>query len=176
MTTEVGSQLRETLQADTLGLVLDSYVPAGGIPGTDISCSVVVAAVEVDSAPSGDLDELLLAQLAKHRGQMLQVAGAPAVRWWEHEPAAPDSLPQHARSIGARVVLTRIPQRSDLLLMLRLTVASAADAPEHQDDIAGEQMVVEALGVLFDAMCASVQWRTNDGAHLVVEPDGTMSR
>jgi hypothetical protein len=59
--------------------------------------------------------------------------------------------------------------------MLQLTVGTRAEAPNDDDDVAGEQLVVKALGILFDAMCASVQWRTNDGAHLVVEADGTMS-
>ncbi len=173
-TTEVGSLVQEALQADTFGVVLDSYMPAGGFPGTSISCSVVVAAVEVDSAPSDDLDELLLVQCTANRGQLLQIAGTPAVRWWERGEPAADLSPPGVRHLGQRVVLTRVPERSDLLLMLQLTVATRAEAPNDDDDVAGEQMVVKALGVLFDAMCASVQWRTNDGAHLVVEPDGTI--
>lgn len=175
-TTELGSKVQDALQADTFGLVLDSYVPAGGIPGTRLSCSVVVAAVEVDAAPSKDLDELLLVRCTANRGQLLQIAGVPAVRWWEREGATADQLPPGARGLGQRVVLTRVPERSDLLLMLRLTVVTRAEAPNDDDDVAGEQMVVKALGILFDAMCASVQWRAEDGSHLVVEPEGTLSR
>jgi hypothetical protein len=175
-TTELGSQLRTFLEADSLGLVLDSYVPAGGVPGTSLSCCVVVTAVQVEAAPNGDLDDLLLAQLATHRGQLLDIAGAPAVRWWEREAPAEGLQPQGVRTLGARVVLTRVPERSDLLLMLRLTVATRTEAPHDADDVAGEQVVVDALGILFDAMCASVQWRSREGDHLVVEPDGTVSR
>lgn len=174
-TTELGSQLQDALGADTFGLLLDSYVPAGGIRGTQMSCSVVVAAVEVDAAPSEDLDELLLAQLTAHRGQLLEIAGAPAVRWWEREAPPTALMPPGVRGLGTRVVLSRVPGRSDLFLTLRLTVAAQAEAPLADGDIAGEQMVVEALGVLFDAMCASLQWRSSEGEHLVVEPDGTIS-
>lgn len=174
-TTELGSQLQSALDADTFGLVLDSYIPAGSIPGTQLSCSVVVAAVGVDAAPSEDLDELLLAQLTAHRGQLLDIAGAPAVRWWEHDAPTAELVPPGVRMLGTRVVLARVPKRSDLLLTLRLTVASQTHAPLADDDIAGERMVVDALGVLFDAMCASLQWRSSAGEHLVVEPDGTVS-
>lgn len=175
-TTELGSQLQEVLQADTFRLVLDSYVPAGGIPGTSIACSVVMAAVEVDAAPSDDLDELLLVRCTANRGQLLQIAGAPAVRWWERERLTADLVPPGTRGLGQRVVLTRVPERSDLLLVLRLTVVTRAETPQDDDDVAGEQMVVKALGVLFDAMSASVQWRTEDGGHLVVDPHGGVER
>lgn len=77
----LGSALERALAADADGRLLDSYLSAGPLPGTDIVCSIVVATVPVTRAEHADLDCLLLRRVATHGASPLILAGDPAVVW-----------------------------------------------------------------------------------------------
>jgi len=153
---ELGSYLDGAFRADTGQRVLDAYVPQGALPGTRISCSVVVSAVDLEPG-GGDPDRLLLHRAALHGGELLDLDGSPAVRWAEPPGRARPTTPAGAHELTRDHVLARVPGREDLLLAITATVVSA-DAGDALDPSPVTSRLVEALRLLFAAMTSSFSW------------------
>ena len=180
-----GSALGRALAADVNGRVLDSYLSAGPLPGTDIVCSIVVASVPVTRTPHADLDRLLLRRVATHGAAPIVLAGDPAVVWTDpaaeapaqDDRAAPDEVAD-LTPLRRRTVLTRVAGHDDRLLTLVLTIGSATDAsaaPGDADADAGSDIdartrIVDAVTDVFDAMLSTFRWRDAEGRLVTDRP------
>ena len=180
-----GSALGRALAADVQGRVLDSYLSAGPLPGTDIVCSIVVATVPVTRSEHADLDRLLLRRVATHGAAPFVLAGDPAVVW--DDPAA-EASPQgtHAAPdetadltpLRRRTVLARVAGHDDRLVTLVLTIGSAQagvtasgeSATEPQQDADSPTRIVDALTEVFDAMLSTFRWRDAEGRLVTDRP------
>lgn len=169
-----GSALGRALAADVHGQVLDSYLSAGPLPGTDVVCSIVVATVPVTRSGHADLDRLLLRRVATHGAEPFVLAGDPAVVWDDFDSDTP-SGGTGDRGDGVvgltplrrRTVLARIAGHDDRLISLVLTVGAAAGAeaapgeanPDDDTDAHARRRIVDALVDVFDAMVSTFRWR-----------------
>jgi len=180
-----GSALERALAADVDGHVLDSYLSAGPLPGTDIVCSVVVAAVPVTRSEHADLDRLLLHRVATHGATPRVLAGDPAVVWDDPDAGSPSPTSGGTRPPGTsdltplrrRTVLARVAGHDDRLLTLVLTVGSAAAPGPAPADAAGESdldsartRIADALVDVFDAMLSTFRWRDAAGRLVTDRP------
>jgi len=163
---EVGSLLDEAFRADTGRRVLDAYVPQGALPGTRVTCTLVVSVVDL-GPPGGDPDRLLLHRAASRGGELLDLDGSPAVRWAEPTGRARPATPAGVHELARDHVLARVPGRSDLLLGLTTTVA-CGDPCEGAAPSSEAQQLVEALRLLFAAVVRSFTWVEEP---LVDDPD-----
>jgi hypothetical protein len=170
-----GSAFERALAADVHGRVLDSYLSAGPLPGTDIVCSVVVATVPVTRSRHADLDRLLLRRVATHGAEPFVLAGDPAVVW--DDPAGDTSaLDGDTATAGGgdmaddvagltplrrRTVLARVAGRDDRLITLVLTVGSTTTAEAARSDVTSDaqRRIADALADVFDAMVSTFRWR-----------------
>lgn len=182
-----GSALGHALSADVNGRVLDSYLSAGPLPGTDVVCSIVVATVPVTRSEHADLDRLLLRRVATHEAAPFVLAGDPAVVW--DDPAA-EAPPQGAHAapdetadltpLRRRTVLARVAGHDDRLVTLVLTIGSAqtgatasgesATGPEPEPDADARTRIVDALTEVFDAMLSTFRWRDAEGRLVTDRP------
>jgi hypothetical protein len=172
-----GSALGRALAADVDGRVLDSYLSAGPLPGTDIVCSIVVATVPVTLSEHADLDRLLLRRVATHGAAPVVLAGDPAVVWDDARPAvSPESTRPSGDETAAltplrrRTVLARIAGHDDRLLTLVLTIGSASAAASKETDTAVRTPIVDALVEVFDAMLSTFRWRDAEGRLVTDRP------
>jgi hypothetical protein len=172
-----GSALGRALAADVDGRVLDSYLSAGPLPGTDIVCSIVVATVPVTRSEHADLDRLLLRRVATHGAAPFVLAGDPAVVWDDARPAvSPESTcatgdeTADLTPLRRRAVLARIAGRDDRLLTLVLTIGSATAAAAKETDTTGRTPIVDALVEVFDAMLSTFRWRDTEGRLVTDRP------
>ena len=163
---EIGPVLDEAFRSDTGRRILDAYVPQGPLPGTSVTCSLVVSVVDL-GPPGGDPDQLLLHRAASRGGELLDLDGSPAVRWAEPTGAARPATPAGVHELARDHVLARVPGRADLLLGLTTTVA-CGDPCEGASPPAEVQQLVEALRLLFAAVVASFAWVEEP---LVDDPD-----
>ena len=182
-----GSALGRALVADVNGRVLDSYLSAGPLPGTDVVCSIVVATVPVTRSEHADLDRLLLRRVATHGAAPIVLAGDPAVVW--DDPAA-EALPEGAPAapneaadltpLRRRTVLARVAGHDDRLVTLVLTIGSAqagvtasgesATETEPEPDADARTRIVDALTEVFDAMLSTFRWRDAEGRLVTDRP------
>ncbi|GAB2979243.1 hypothetical protein [Frigoribacterium salinisoli] len=153
---ELGSVLDDAFRVDTGRRVLDAYVPQGALPGTRVSCSVVVSVVDL-APPGGDPDRLLLHRAAVHGGELLDLDGSPAVRWAEPPGRGRGATPARGNELARDHVLARIPGRSDLLLGITASVVSD-DAHDATTASPATGQLVEALRLVFAAMTSSFSW------------------
>ena len=153
---EVGTVLDDAFRADTGRRVLDAYVPQGTLPGTRVTCTLVVSVVDL-GPPGGDPDRLLLHRAASRGGELLDLDGSPAVRWAEPTGRARAATPAGVHELARDHVLARVPGRSDLLLGLTTTVA-CGDPCEGASPSTEAQQLVEALRLLFAAVVDSFAW------------------
>lgn len=153
---ELGSVLDDAFRADTGRRVLDAYVPQGALPGTRVSCSVVVSMVDLDP-PGGDPDRLLLHRAAVRGGELLDLDGSPAVRWAEPPGRGRAATPAGGHELARDHVLARVPGRSDLLLGITASVVSD-DARDALVPSPVTDQLVDALRLVFAAMTSSFSW------------------
>ncbi|KQO47861.1 hypothetical protein ASG28_10660 [Frigoribacterium sp. Leaf415] len=182
-----GSALGRALVADVNGRVLDSYLSAGPLPGTDVVCSIVVATVPVTRSEHADLDRLLLRRVATHGATPFVLAGDPAVVWDDPATEAPPSGAHSALDETAdltplrrRTVLARVAGHDDRLVTLVLTIGSAeagvtasgesATETETEPDADARTRIVDALNDVFDAMLSTFRWRDADGRLVTDRP------
>ena len=172
-----GSALDRALVADVDGRVLDSYLSAGPLPGTDVVCSIVVATVPVTWSEHADLDRLLLRRVATHGANPIVLAGDPAVVWNDSGgQSEPDG--RTARLGGAadltplrrRTVLARITGHHDRLITLVLTIGSATADVSDESDLDARRRIVDALTEVFDAMVSTFRWRDAEGRLVTDRP------
>jgi hypothetical protein len=172
-----GSAFERALAADVHGRVLDSYLSAGPLPGTDIVCSIVVATVPVTRSGHADLDRLLLRRVVTHGADPFLLAGDPAVVWDDlagDTPSLDGDTASVAESDGRgpvagldvlrrRSVLARVAGHDDRLISLVLTIGSATAAEAASGEIHGDAdargRIVDALVDVFDAMVSTFRWR-----------------
>jgi hypothetical protein len=167
-----GSALGRALAADVHGRVLDSYLTAGPLPGTDVVCSIVVATVPVTRSGHADLDRLLLRRVATHGAEPFVLAGDPAVVWDDFggNTASGDEGDGRDGAAGLtplrrRTVLARIAGHDDRLISLVLTVGAAASAEASPGDVDADTdadargRIADALVDVFDAMVSTFRWR-----------------
>ena len=180
-----GSALGRALAADVNGRVLDSYLSAGPLPGTDIVCSIVVASLPVTRSEHADLDRLLLRRVATHGAAPIVLAGDPAVVWDDPAAEAPQqgslAAPDEAADLTPlrrRTVLARVAGHDDRLLTLVLTIGSAQagatasgeSATETEPDADARARIVDALTDVFDAMLSTFRWRDAEGRLVTDRP------
>ena len=180
-----GSALASALAADANGRVLDSYLSAGPLPGTDIVCSIVVASLPVTRSEHADLDRLLLRRVATHGAAPIVLAGDPAVVWDDPAAEAPPqgalAAPDEAADLTPlrrRTVLARVAGHDDRLVTLVLTIGSAQagatasgeSATETEPDADARARIVDALTDVFDAMLSTFRWRDAEGRLVTDRP------
>ena len=180
-----GSALASALAADANGRVLDSYLSAGPLPGTDIVCSIVVASLPVIRSEHADLDRLLLRRVATHGAAPIVLAGDPAVVWDDPAAEAPPqgalAAPDEAADLTPlrrRTALARVAGHDDRLVTLVLTIGSAQagatasgeSATETEPDAHARARIVDALADVFDAMLSTFRWRDAEGRLVTDRP------
>ena len=167
-----GSALGRALAADVHGRVLDSYLTAGPLPGTDVVCSIVVATVPVTRSGHADLDRLLLRRVATHGAEAFVLAGDPAVVWdgfgGDTASGGKSDGGEGVASLTPlrrRTVLARIAGHDDRLISLVLTVGAAASGEASPGDVDADTdadargRIADALVDVFDAMVSTFRWR-----------------
>jgi hypothetical protein len=184
-----GSALGRALVADVNGRVLDSYLSAGPLPGTDVVCSIVVATVPVTRSEHADLDRLLLRRVATQGAAPFVLAGDPAVVWDDPAteapppgaPAAPDETAD-LTPLRRRTVLAHVAGHDDRLVTVVLTIGSAQAAvtasgesateteTEPEPDADARTRIVDALAEVFDAMLSTFRWRDAEGRLVTDRP------
>lgn len=149
--------------ADSESAVLDSFLPLGPLPGTNISCAIVVGTIPLDGPVNhDDVEQFLLSTIVSRNAEAIEAGRQPAVRWSE-SPVKAD-VNQGARLLGSRTAIVRIPGTTARLSTIKITVVSG-DA----EAVSGEDELKLALFVLFDSILASLEWR--DGYEEPSEPE-----
>lgn len=176
--TDVRSELAGVFARDKARSVIDSFIIPGLIPGLELACNVVVALIQVPSDRQSKLDVHLLGLVASRGAIAGSIGGDPAVVYDEvmvGEESSPADSPFQV--VARRTAVTRMAGVDDHLLTFVLTVgrvkASDDASAQNRED---ENVVVDALVVLFDSMLASVRWLDERGHFLIPMPEPEASQ